>query len=248
MARNKVPTGIEGVDKMLFGGIPEFNQVVLAGGPGAGKTLFGFEYLYKGAKAGEPGLLFSLEEDPHMIVENAKNAFSQFDDIDKLIADKKLIIYDTQDIRAYLHDGGQSQGPMYTFGKLVSDIESIVESTKAKRVVVDSLSLVKLLMLDQLEYRNVSIDLVNTLRRLKVTAFLIIEIDVAEKNRMLFQPEFFIYDGIITMYSSGDEGANRALTLEIIKMRGTKHSRTTVPYEITPSGLGVLLLAQRGGL
>ena len=243
--RGKIPTGIEGVDKMLFGGIPTFNQVILAGGPGAGKTLFGFEFLYKGAKAGEIGLLFSLEEQPKLIIENAKEAFSQFEDIDKLIEDKKLIIYDTSDIRAYLRNNGQ--GSMYTFGKLVSDMETIITQTNAKRVVIDSLSIIKLLMPDQLEYRNVSIDLVSTLRRLQVTTLLVVEVDVAEKAKMFFQPEFFIYDGIITMYSSGDEGANRALTLEIIKMRGTKHSRTTVPYEITPSGLGVLLLAQRGG-
>ncbi len=242
--RAKVPVGIEGVDKMLFGGIPKYNQVILAGGPGSGKTLFGFEFIYKGAKLGEPGLFFSLEEQPQMILENVKEAFSEFTDLDKLIEEKKIVIYDTSDIRAYLKNNGE--GSMYSFGKLVSDIESVINATKAKRIVIDSLSLIKLLMPDELEYRNVSIDLVSTLRRLDITSLLIVEINTAEKSQIQFQPEFFIYDGIITMYSSGEEGANRALTLEIIKMRGTKHSRTTVPYEITSNGLGVLLLAQRG--
>lgn len=243
--RSKVPTGIEGVDKMLFGGIPQLNQVILAGGPGSGKTLFGFEFLYKGAQSGEVGLLFSLEEQPSMILENVKEAFPDFHDIDSLIEQNKIILYDTSDIRAYLKNQGTES--MYSFGKLVSDIESIISSAQATRVVIDSLSLVKLLMKDEMQYRNVSIGLVSTLRRLHVTSLLIVEIDVAEKNRMFFQPEFFIYDGIITMYSSGGDSANRVPALEIIKMRGTKHSRTTVPYEITAKGISVLLLAQRGG-
>lgn len=242
--RAKVPTGIEGVDKMLFGGIPELNQTILAGGPGSGKTLFGFEYLYKGALKGDVGILFSLEEQPAMVIENVKEAFAEFTEIDRLIAEKKIIMYDTSDIRAYLKNNGE--GSMYSFGKFVSDIETAITTTKAKRLVIDSLSLVKLLMSNELEYRNISIDLVATLRRMGVTALVIVEINVSEKKRMLFKPEFFLYDGIISMYSSGAEGANRTLTLEVIKMRGTKHSRSTVPYEITPAGLGVLLLAQRG--
>jgi KaiC/GvpD/RAD55 family RecA-like ATPase len=72
-----------------------------------------------------------------------------------------------------------------------------------------------------------------------VTGLLITEIGASEKNRLLFKPEFFIYDGIVMLYSSGPESASRALTLEIIKMRGTKHSRATVSYDITSSGISV---------
>ena len=40
------------------------------GGPGAGKTLFSFEYLYNNAKAGNNALYFSLEETSDMIIES----------------------------------------------------------------------------------------------------------------------------------------------------------------------------------
>lgn len=242
--RDKILVGIDGVDKMLNGGIPEFNQVVLAGGPGAGKTLFGFEFLYKGAKNGEVGLFFSLEEHPDMVIENAKEAFSDYTDIDELISNKKLIIYDTADIRAYIKDS--KDGPRYSFGKLMSDIDTAITATGATRLVFDSLSVIKLLISDSLDYRNISMDLITAFRNMGITALFTVEIEAAEKNRLFFQPEFFIYDGIITMYSGSNEGSNRTLTLEIIKMRGANHSRSTVPYEITPSGINVLLLAQRG--
>ena len=61
---NYIKTGVTGLDAMLYGGIPEKNQVLLAGGPGTGKTLLSFEYLYRNAKAGNTSLFFALEEDP----------------------------------------------------------------------------------------------------------------------------------------------------------------------------------------
>ncbi|MDE1767732.1 MAG: hypothetical protein KGH64_03235 [Candidatus Micrarchaeota archaeon] len=241
--RRKVKTGIDGLDDMLLGGLPEMNQVVVAGGPGTGKTLFGFEFLYKGAKLGEPGVLIPLEETPEMIIDNAKSAFTGFSDIDKLIKDNTLCIYDTLDIRSYLNS---REDQKETFARLVSEIEEAVQENGAKRVVFDSLSLLKLLLKGEQDYRSMSMDLVGNLRRMKLTSVLTTEIDVAEKSRMYFLPEFFFYDGIITMYSSGDGGANRALTMEVIKMRGTSHSRATVPYEITTKGMDILSLAQRG--
>ena len=48
----RIKSGIEGLDSMLDGGIPEHNQTIIAGGPGAGKTLLSFEILYRNAKAG----------------------------------------------------------------------------------------------------------------------------------------------------------------------------------------------------
>ncbi|HID73174.1 TPA: KaiC domain-containing protein, partial [Candidatus Micrarchaeota archaeon] len=52
----RVKTGIAGLDEMLNGGIPARRHVAVYGGPGAGKTSFGFEFLYRGAKAGENGV------------------------------------------------------------------------------------------------------------------------------------------------------------------------------------------------
>ena len=228
---------------MLYGGIPEGNQIVIAGGPGSGKTLLCFEYLYNNAINGQIGLFISLEEDTGLIIENAKEAFSDFKDIDKMIADKKIVVHGANDTRSYIQR--DAQGSSYTFGKFVTEIESLIESTNATRVVIDSVSIIKLLMKDPFEYRNTSMSLVAVLRRSKVTALLTMEIESSEKNKLIFQPEFFIYDGIIIMYSSAGEGGSRIPTMEIIKMRGSNHSFATVPYEITAGGINLMLLAER---
>ncbi len=235
--RARVKTGIEGIDRLLFGGIPEGNQVVLAGGPGAGKTLACFEFLYKNALLGHTGIFFTLEEKPETIIENAKDAFTDFKDIDELIANKKIII-NGSNVMTNLKGSGESE-PRYAFTETIAAIQSLVESTGATRVVIDSVSIVSLLIKDPFIYRTLSISLVTVLRDLKVTSLLTMEIETPEKNKLIFLPEFFIYDGIMTMYESGS-GGSRTPALEIIKMRGSKHSFSTVPYEITPSGINLL--------
>ena len=70
---------------MLDGGVPEHNQTIIAGGPGAGKTLLSFEILYRNAKAGIPGAFIALEEKPEVLLSNVKQAFKEFKDIDDLI-------------------------------------------------------------------------------------------------------------------------------------------------------------------
>ncbi len=232
-----VETGIVGLDAMLYGGIPEMNQVILAGGPGAGKTLLSFEFLYRNAKAGSTSVFFALEETAERVLANAKSAFSDFTDIDDLIKNKKLII-DGEDPSVALHSAGGST-TQYEFGKVVSDIESIIESTGATRVVIDSLSLFDMLINDPTTYRRSILALSNNLRRMGVTTLLTSEMRSPDRRKLSFRTEYFVFDGIIVMYETGIE-EKRMLAMEVIKMRGSKHSFVTTPYDITSGGFNVI--------
>ena len=117
----------------------------------------------------------------------------------------------------------------------MSDIESIIVSTGRKRLVIDSLSVMDLLITDPSVYRRSMLALVSNLRRLGVTTILTAEMPTPERTKLEFKEEFFIFDGIIVMYAKGDE-EKRALAMEVIKMRGAKHSFLTTPYEIGPTG------------
>lgn len=247
--RERVQTGIKGLDGMLKGGIPAGNQIIVAGGPGTGKTLMSFEYLYKNALAGNICIFFSLEEDTRMIIENAKEAFKDMTEMERLMAEKKLIIHGSDQATSLVQKANKEVGTfVYTFTTTIADIESMIAETGATRVVVDSVSIMKLFTKDANEYRGLSGRLVSTLRKLGVTSILTMEIDTPEKEKLQFQPEFFIYDGIVIMYLSRGIDENRVPTVEIIKMRGTEHSFATVPYEITASGISMLLLpAQKEG-
>ena len=59
----KCPTGIQGLDEITGGGLPRGRPTLVCGGAGCGKTLFGAEFLVRGAvQFDEPGVLMSFEE------------------------------------------------------------------------------------------------------------------------------------------------------------------------------------------
>ncbi len=242
MMKIKKPTGISGLDIMLKGGIPSGNQVILEGGPGAGKTLLGFEFLYRGAEKGENGILFSFEEDQEDIIENAKAAFSSFTQIDSFLEKGKLTILGSEDTKQYVQKN--RDGNAYTFSSFISDIDSMIRTHEAKRIVMDSISVIKLFIPLILDYRSLSISLSSVLKRNNITSLLLIEKSRSEKEDVQYQPESYIYDGVISLFFSGDDLDNRIPTLEIVKMRGTDHMYSAVPYEIIDTGFNILLLNQ----
>ena len=67
MTVERAKTGIPGFDELVGGGIPRGRTVLLAGGSGTGKTIFGTQFLYNGALMGENGLYLTLEEKPKNI-------------------------------------------------------------------------------------------------------------------------------------------------------------------------------------
>ena len=67
-ASKKVKSGLSRLDAMLGGGLPEKSAVLLSGGPGTGKTLFGMNFLMEGAKAGEKCCYISLNENKDEIL------------------------------------------------------------------------------------------------------------------------------------------------------------------------------------
>lgn len=77
----RIKTGIQGFDELIEGGIPKGFNVLVVGLPGAGKTIFGLEYLYNGAINGEHGIYVSLDS----TLETLKEQALQFGwDLDKL--------------------------------------------------------------------------------------------------------------------------------------------------------------------
>ena len=67
----KTPTGVEGLDVILYGGLPIGRTTLISGGPGTGKTVLAMECLYRGARDGEPGVFFSFEESVEQLRANA---------------------------------------------------------------------------------------------------------------------------------------------------------------------------------
>jgi KaiC/GvpD/RAD55 family RecA-like ATPase len=229
----KVQTGVSGLDKMLYGGIPDKSMVLLSGGPGAGKTLLSFEFLYRNAKMGHTGAFFALEEEPGQLVSNVKAAFTELTDIDDVLNSGKLVINAETPSEDLINDYDEKSN--FEFGKVMADIESVITSTKAERVVIDSVSVLDIMIRNPTLYRKYMLAMLTNLRRLGVTALMTIELESPERDKLVFKPEYFIFDGIIALYQTGEE-SRRMLASEVLKMRGTRHSFVTTPYDITSSG------------
>ena len=80
---NRIKTGIKGFDELISGGIPEGFNVLLTGRPGTGKTIFGLEYLYYGAKNGEKGIYVAFDSTINMLKEQAKQFGWDLDEMEK---------------------------------------------------------------------------------------------------------------------------------------------------------------------
>lgn len=219
---DRVKTGIEGLDDMLKGGIPKNRHVTLYGGPGCGKTSFAFEYIYQGAKMGEAGIYVTLEETPEDILSNMKSTFPMYEDVDELIKKKQaeIIKPDTLGLEG-----------------VAGILEDRILNNNVKRVVIDSLTIMKFTSgVD--DYRPMLFEFLSLLRGLDCTSLTTLEASKISKERVEYDIEHFVMDGIINLYNL-DRGDKRIRALEIFKMRGTNHSRELVPFKVTPSGIKI---------
>ena len=216
---NRVKTGIEGLDELIEGGIPQGAFVLLSGGTGTGKSIFGINYLAYGAQHGEPGVYISLEEG----YEENKLQMNLFGwDIEKLQKEKKLLIL---------------QPKIYNFDKLVETIQDTITSIGAKRVVIDSISILELYFEDPFKTRRNILELGRIMKGLGVTTLAISEIDEGSVGISRQGVEEFVSDGVIMLFLQKKENLmSRAINIR--KMRATNHSLRVHPMQIQkPHGI-----------
>jgi KaiC/GvpD/RAD55 family RecA-like ATPase len=219
----RIKTGISGLDEMLMGGLPKNKHVAVYGGPGCGKSSLTFEFLYRGAQQGEPGLYVSLEETEEDMVENMGNSFSQFTDLEQMYKSKKLQV---------------KKPDKLDLEQTAELIEEEISKNDVARVVIDSATMIKLSFKDELEYRQTLFEFFSLLRTLDCTVMMTLEASHARKQDLTFDIEHYVMDGIINLYNH-EQGDRRIRALEIFKMRGTDHSRELVPFKVLPDGIKV---------
>ena len=101
----KSPTGIQGFDEITLGGLPTGRPTLVCGGAGCGKTLFGMEFLVRGAtQFNEPGVLMSFDEtNEELIINVASLGF----DLNDLIKNKKIALDHVHIERSEIEETGE---------------------------------------------------------------------------------------------------------------------------------------------
>ena len=216
----KIKSGIEGLDEIAGGGIPKNDIILLSGVCGAGKTIFGLQFLYKSAEK-EPGIYVSFEEEPEQIKEAAMAFGWDMSGLEK-----------RNKIRFLKYDP-------FKMEDIFEIIESNIIDIGAQRVVIDSLSALGIYMKDITEVRRMMVQTSSILRKNNCTSVFISEILPEKRNAISrFGVEEFVTDGVIVMHHSLLGGEYRR-GVSVWKMRASNHSKKIHPYKINESGLVV---------
>jgi len=220
---NRVPIGIPSVDQLISGGIPKGSIILLSGACGTGKSTFAMQFLYEGAKfMGEPGVYVTLEEDPKNVVQNM-GMFGW--DVEGLIAAKKLLVI---------------KPDVYKFDSIKQIIEDAIEKIGAKRLVVDSYSVMLTYLKDPYEIRNGLVQLDREIKKMNCTALVISDIKDDSEIFSTTGVEEFIVDGVIVLYLvKGQAGGAHTREISVRKMRATNHSLQARRFEITQKGIEI---------
>ena len=222
----KVKTGISGLDEMLFGGIPKSFTVVVMGSFGTGKTTLGLQFINQGLSEGEKGIYISLEEDRESILADAE---AHGWDMKTKLETKQLEIVKLEPTDAKV-----------TIQRIKSELPEFIKKFGASRIVFDSVSLLNLLFDNDHERRS---NLFNLSQMIKKTgATLLMTAEVKDDNPFASRDGLIEYvaDGVISLrYMELLDRNELMLSLRIIKMRRTEHSRKITPYSITIKGLEV---------
>ena len=224
----RVKTGIEGLDSLLGGGIPEGHVVLLAGSCGTGKTILSQQFLFTGAREfDETGIYISLSESKDKMIKNLESF--EFFDSNLIESDKIKIVDITQDARL------MNLEPL-SVKSIMNMMVSIVRDSNAKRVVLDSVTAVCNSLGNERNIRDFLFELGLQLQYLDCTTLLISEIPPMKFQYSVFGIEEFIADGVILLTEFEQKG-DLLRTLQVVKMRGLGHSRSKNLLEITQKGM-----------
>lgn len=235
----KVRSGIQGFDEILLGGLPKGRSIVLSGPPGSGKSTFAMQFLYKGVKDyGEPGVYVTLSESPNEIRNNMK---SYGWDVLRLERDGKLLLIDARPF--YITEEGfvapnesLYRGEAMPFSHLTDMVLAGIRKTDAKRLVVDSITILAMQYVNKFYIRQGLMGMVQALSNQDCTCLLISE-STQEEGKT--PTEWYIAPGVILLHYTR-KGDTMERAIQVIKMRGTRHGEEIYPARITETGFIVL--------
>ncbi len=237
MAVERAKTGIKGLDELIEGGIPKGRTILVTGGSGTGKTILGMQFIYNGAKSGEPGVYLTMEEKPS----NIRKEMKEFGmDVSKMEKDGKIALVDASLVRLGLEsDEKFTLSPeSFDVNHLIQNLIMTARNINAKRVVIDALpSLDVLLNSDNNKVRNSIIELNYLLQENDLTSILLDEIPSGKESYSRHGVEEFVVDGLIIL--SKVEALDKR-SIAIAKMRQTDHELKPQTLKIE-TGKGIVI-------
>jgi len=226
----KSKTGINGLDEITEGGLPQGRPTLICGAAGCGKTLFSIEFLVHGAlEYNEPGVFIAFEEKAE---ELAVNVSSLGFDLKQLQQDKMIRLDHVHIERSEIEETGE-----YDLDGLFIRLGYAIDSIGAKRVVLDTIESLFSGLNNQAIIRAELRRLFSWLKEKEVTT--IITGEKGEGTLTRHGLEEYVSDCVILLDHRVSNKISTRL-LRIVKYRGSEHGTNEYPFLIDNDGIWVL--------
>ena len=223
------PTGIAGLDEILKGGLPENRLYLMLGDPGVGKTTVALQYLMEGTRRGETGLYIALSETKEEIDSVARS--HQWDI-------SKIAIFELSALEQQLaHEERNTvfHPAEIELNRTTEMVLKKIQEVMPKRLVLDSLSELRLLADSPLRYRRQMLSLKQFFATQRMTV-LLLDDHSADGGDLHVQS---IAHGVITVEKIVSDYGSEKRRITINKLRGLNFVGGYHDAMIVPGGMRV---------
>ncbi len=222
-------TGIAGLDDVLQGGLARGRSFLIEGSPGTGKTTIALQFLIEGAAAGERGLYLTMSETEDELRASAGSHGWNLAGIDiyELVPPETLLTEDQQQSLLYSSD--------LELGETTKRIFEEFDRTKPHRVVIDSLSEIRLLAQSSLRYRRQILAMKHFFAQRRTTVLLLDDLttEVADKS------VHSVAHGVIRLEELAPEFGSDRRRMRVLKYRGSRFRGGYHDFVIVTGGVRV---------
>ncbi|MXR41276.1 KaiC domain-containing protein [Halobaculum sp. WSA2] len=223
---DRIDVGIEGLDEMILGGVPERSLMAVIGSAGTGKTTFGLQFLNEALENDGDAVYITLEESKEAILSTAEEKgweYRRYAEEDRLA----VIAMDPIEMANSLDS-------------IRDDISRLITDFGADRLVLDSVSLLEMMYDSPSKRRSEVFDFARSLKQAGVTTMLTSEASQENAYASRHGIVEYLTDAVFVLqYVRPSDFRETRLAVEIQKIRDANHSRETKPYEIMNDGISV---------
>jgi len=218
-------TGIDGLDEILNGGIVRNSTTLVSGNPGAGKSILGLQYIYKGVELfDEKGIYLSFEENRSDLRDAAESI--GFENWQEYVESEQIKVYDKQ---VLLREND--------FSGALDILLDDLDDGAYERLVLDSLTMFQLFFENEREKRTYLLKFTDILRENNLTTLMTNEQGTVFPETDIGLENFLTDGNIFLLQTPTDSGVNRYVW--VAKMRKQNINTDIFPMEIAQGGITV---------